>query len=380
MRHRSFSLLLALGLGACASPPPYPPAVESVVRVPFDVELGGFPSHGELVHPRPGGQHGDGPWPIVLLLAGNGPHDMDVTLRTPDGPVTLFAQIADTLAARGCAVVRYHKRFVRGPGSFDARFWREQSTPAFVADAGTVLAKVASLPGCDPRRVFLYGWSEGTAVAAQLAVERGDIAGLVLQGPVGLPWRDMVRFWIEGVGLPYALGDGATVTGDGLGKALRGQGGLVAKLGASFLADPAAAPGSVRVSRRVDTDGDGQLDPVREVQPALDAMLDFAFSPIGNVYVYAPGRTVPIVTEQASKLRMPVLILQGENDASTPKAGAVALADALRAAGNADTTLRLLPGCGHTLGAAASLADDHGRAPAEAVLVDVAHWILGRAR
>lgn len=380
MRFCSFSLLLALGLCACASPPPYPPVVEAVVRVPFDVELGGFPSHGELVHPRPGGQHGAGPWPTVLLLAGNGPHDMDVTLRTPDGPVTLFAQIADTLAARGLAVVRYHKRFVRGPGSFDVRFWREQSTPAFVADAATVLAKAATLPGCDAGRVYLYGWSEGTAVAAQLAVERGDIDGLVLQGPVGLPWRDMVRFWIEGVGLPYALGDGTAVTDDGLGTAMRGQGGLVAKLGASFLADPTSGPGSVRVSRRVDTDGDGQLDPVREVQPALDAMLDFAFSPMGNVYVYAPGRTVPTVTEQASKLRMPVLILQGENDASTPKAGAVALAEALRAAGNADTTLRLLPGCGHTLGPAASLADDHGRAPAEAVLVDVAHWIAARAR
>ncbi|MFO1032024.1 MAG: alpha/beta fold hydrolase [Planctomycetota bacterium] len=381
MRYRSFSLLLAFGLGACASPPPYPPVVEAIERVPFDVELGGFPSHGELVHPRPGGQHGAGPWPIVLLLAGNGPHDMDVTLRTPDGPVTLFAQIADTLAARGCAVVRYHKRFVRGPGSFDVRFWREQSTPAFVADAQTVLAKAATLPGCDPGRVYLYGWSEGTAVAAQLAVERGDVDGLVLQGPVGLPWRDMVRFWIEGVGLPYALGDGPAVTGEGLGKALRGQGGLVAKLGASFLADVARVPGGlVRVSPRVDTDGDGQLDPAREVQPALDAMLDFAFSPMGNVYVYAPGRTVPTVTEQASKLRMPVLILQGENDASTPKAGAEALAEALRAAGNVDTTLRLLPGCGHTLGPAASLVDDHGRAPAEAVLVEVAHWIAARAR
>lgn len=374
------SLLVLAFVSCSASPTAVPAPVEAVVRVPFDVELGGFPSHGELVHPRPGGLHGPGPWPVVLLLAGNGPHDMDVTLRTPDGPVKLFAQIADTLAARGLAVVRYHKRFVRGPGSFDVRFWREQSTPAFVADAATVLAKVTTMPGCDPRRVYLYGWSEGTAVAAQLAVERGDVDGLVLQGPVGQPWRDMVRFWIEGVGLPYALGDEPAVTSEGLTKALRGNGGLVAKLGASFLADPGAPAGTVRVSSRVDSDGDGQLDPVREVQPALEAMLDFAFSPMGNAYIYAPGRTVPTVTEQARKLRMPVLILQGENDASTPKAGGVALAEALRAAGNADTTLRLLPGCGHTLGPAAALADDHGRAPAEAVLVDVAHWIAARAR
>lgn len=373
--------LLAAACGSApVSPVPVEPAVAEVVRVPFEVDADGWRTAAELVHPAANGPHGKGPFPVVLLLCGNGPHDMDVTLPGPGGTVKLFAQVSDTLAARGFAVVRYHKRFVRGPGKVDPRFWREQSTIRFTADADRVLQAALRMAPCDGQRLFLYGWSEGTAVAAQLAVERGDVDGLVLHGAVGLPWRDMVRFWIEGVGLPLAQGaDGGAVTTEELTAALRGKAGMVAKLGASFLADPMQPGVPLRPSRLLDGDADGVLDVDREVLPHLDAMLDFAFSPQGNVYVYAPGRTVPTVSEQATKLPMPVLILQGEHDASTPVASGRALAAALRAAGNGDVTLWELAGLGHTLGPAASLVDDCGRAPAAATLLPIAGWLAAHA-
>lgn len=387
MRSPSSSVLAFLLLAACNSVPrdaevpgDLPLAVAQVTRVAFEVDLGGWTSKAELVHPVVGEAHGSGPWPVVLLVCGNGPHDMDVTLPGKDGG-KLFARIADVLAARGCAVVRYHKRFVRGPGDVDARFWREQSTPQFVADANKVLQQALTLPPCDAQRLFVYGWSEGTAVGARLAVERGDVDGLVLQGPVGLSWRDSVRFWIEQVALPYAAGpDGGSITAKELADALAGNGGMVAKLGSRFFADPTPGPDGMRVSTLLDTDGDGALDPDREVRPRLDEMLDFAFSPFGNVYVYADGRTVPDVTAQAAQLPMPVLILQGENDASTPRAGGHALAAALRAAGNRDVDLRELPGRGHTLGPAASLVDDRGRLPDDATLLPIAGWLARHAR
>jgi len=379
--------LVALCATACSAPPgpattarEAPPAAATLQRVPFEVDLGGWQSRAELVHPAPGDVHGNGPWPVVLLVCGNGPHDMDVTLPGKDGG-KLFALLADTFAARGFAVVRYHKRFVRGPGDFDARFWREQSTPQFVADANQVLQQALTLAPCDRERLFVHGWSEGTAVGARLAIERGDVDGLVLQGPVGLSWRDTVRFWIERVGMPYAAGaDGGSITARELGAALTGDGGMVAKLGASFFADPKRGPDGVRVSTRLDTDGDGALDPDREVRPRLDELLDFAFSPFGNVHVYADGRTVPEVTAQASQLQMPVLILQGEHDASTPLEGGRALAAALRAAGNRDVELCELAGRGHTLGPAASLVDDRGRIPDAATLLPIAAWLAAHAR
>jgi hypothetical protein len=388
MRSLPLLVLLALGLSGCRSAPvdgPMPAAPvlavdTALVREPFEVDLGGWTTQAELVHPNAAGPHGGGPWPVVLLLSGNGPHDMDVTLPGPNGSVKLFAQLGDVLAARGCAVVRYHKRFVKGPGRFDARFWKQQSTVQFTADAGRVLARALQFAACDPQRVFVYGWSEGTAVAAQLACDRGDIRGLVLQGPVGLPWREMVRGWIVDVGLPYAQGaDGGVITAGELAAAQRGPGGAVAKLAASFFTEPGAFGAPVKVNVRLDQNGDSVLDPTDEVLPQVDAMLDFAFAPGGNAYIYADGRTVPTVTEQAPRLSMPVLILQGEHDASTPQRGAHALAAALRAAGNQDVTLSVLPGAGHTLGPAASMIDDCGRAPAEAALVPIAQWLAARA-
>jgi len=377
-------------LGACgtagraAPAEPAELAVAELTRVPFTVDLGGWSSRAELVHPVGHGPYGSGPYPVVLLIHGNGPHDMDCTLPgaagKPDEKVQLFAEIAQTLAARGMAVVRYDKRFVRGPGRFDARFWRGQSTLQFTRDAGTVLEQALAMAPCDAQRVFVYGWSEGTAIAAALATQRDDLDGLVLQGPVGLPYRAMVRSWIEEVGVPYAQGpDGGAVTAAKLLAAQRGDGGTVAKLAASFLCEPAAFGAPPKVSSRIDQDGDGELDPDREIRPAIDAIVDYCFSPVGNCYIYAEGRTVPPVTEVADKLHLPVLILQGENDASTPLRSGQTLAAALRSAGNADVTLLQLPCLGHTLGPAASLFDDHGRAPDDAVLRTAARWLTARA-
>jgi pimeloyl-ACP methyl ester carboxylesterase len=374
--------LALLAVAACRSAPEpvLVPVVGETVRQPFEVDLGGWQSAAELVHPAADGPHGAGPYPVVLLIHGNGPHDMDATMRGPDGTTKLFAQIADVLAARGFAVVRYHKRFVKGAGRFDARFWSEQSTFVFTEDAGKVLDAAFALPACDRQRVFLYGWSEGTAVAAALAAARSDIDGLVLQGVVGLPYREMVRSWILDVGLPYATDENGQVTAASLQAALRGAGGLVAKLGASFFTDAGARmTGRIEVSALLDVDGDGVLDPEREIRPASEAMLDFAFGPQGNVHVYAEGRTVPPVGDQAEQLHeLPLLILQGENDASTPLRSAHAVGRAWRDAGSPDATVWAFSGLGHTLGPAASLVDDCGRAPAEATLAPVAGWLAAR--
>jgi hypothetical protein len=51
----------------------------------------------------------------------------------------------------------------------------------------------------------------------------------------------------------------------------------------------------------------------------------------------------------ARKVRVPVLILQGETDRQVPASEARKLADALRAAGNRRVTLRTFPGMNHLL-------------------------------
>ncbi|MEM9666342.1 MAG: alpha/beta fold hydrolase [Bacteroidota bacterium] len=372
------ALLLACGPAASwAAVPAGLVDSSAVVALPFSVDLGGFTTQAELTYPAPRGSFGEGPYPLVLLIHGNGPQDMDATLPGPRQSLRLFRDLAQTLSAHGLAVARYHKRYVTGPNQFDARFWAEQSTRQFADDAEAVLDAARALDLVDEGQVFLYGWSEGTAIGAAVAARRDDIEGLVLHGAVGLPYREMARHWVAEVGAAYArsFAPSDTITAESLQQAAAGPGGLVAKLGAAFLTDP-----SVRqtwtwaVSSYVDADADGTLSPA-EVDGHLDEVLDYMFSPAGNLYVYAPGRTVPTVTEQAAALDMPVLILQGEHDASTPPASARRLAEALQAAGHTAVTLREYAGLGHTLGSATSAIDDLTRPMAPHVAADVAAWL-----
>jgi pimeloyl-ACP methyl ester carboxylesterase len=191
----------------------------------------------------------------------------------------------------------------------------------------------------------------------------------------------MVRSWIEDVGVPYAQGkDGGTVTSEKLAAAFEGKGGMVAKLGASFLAEPMLPGASVRVSSRIDSDGNGELGPETEIKASMDAMLDFAFSRLGNVHLYSPGKTLPTVTEQAAKLKLPILVLQGVNDASTSLLSGRTLAVALKASGNDRVKLMEFPGLGHTLGAASSVFDDLGRSPDTETILPICEWIRAQSR
>lgn len=374
---------LVVVVAACATrvAPPAPLAVAATTRTSLVVELGnGLTTAAEVVFPAPGGAHGDGPYPVVLMIAGNGPHDMDTTMPGPGGATTLFRDVAEIWAERGFATVRYHKRRVKGPGKFDARFWREQSTETFSKDANKVLDAALVLPQCDKERVCVFGWSEGTVVGAALAIERGDVRAIVFQGPVAMPYRELVRSWIVDVGLPYARGTGTAIDADSLRAATRGNGGMVSKLTASWFADPSRGFGPPAVNPRFDTNGDGALDAETEASAAVEPILDWAFSPQGACWIYAPGRVLPQVVEQAPRLRMPTLILQGDHDASTPLRGARALEAALRESGNTRAELRVFENCGHSLGTASSLIDDAMRKPDAAIFVGAAEWLAASLR
>ena len=53
-----------------------------------------------------------GPWPVVLLISGSGPTDRDGNSAMLSGPNNGLRQLAEALAARGIASLRYDKRGV----------------------------------------------------------------------------------------------------------------------------------------------------------------------------------------------------------------------------------------------------------------------------
>lgn len=356
-------------------------AQDAVFRQDLTITLGDFEAAAQLTAPSVG----TGPFPTVILLHGSGPADMDFTYTAPDGTLVsaIFKDIADFLPTQGIAVLRFNKRYVSGAGESDFARYFNLTLEDLLADASAVLDAARANPLVRADKIFLYGWSEGSAVAAALAAQRpGDVAGLILQGAVARPWRDLFLTQINNVALPFLRGfapDGQ-LTPVRLAEAALFNAGVVAKLGVVYTLDISFyETNDYRVNGFLDADKDGVLNLDTEFAPRVAEMVDVNLSAQGFLAQYGPERpTLPPVNEQAARLPMPVLILQGENDANTQVIDALLLLDALTTAGNLDVTLKTYPGLGHTLGPAADLVDDAFR-PIDALpLADTAAWVLAR--
>lgn len=126
-----------------------------------------------------------GKLPAVLLIHGSTPADLDFTVMGEGGqPLSsIFRDISGALGARGIAVLRYNKHYVSGPGQVDyQKFYGQADLNTFLKDAETALNAMKRDPRVDPRRIFVYGWSEGSSVAAQLVRDHPEVRGLILQG------------------------------------------------------------------------------------------------------------------------------------------------------------------------------------------------------
>lgn len=380
---KSFRGIICLGLLMACVPGIVASAHNAgITREPFQIALGGFHAQGEMTYPAAG----DGPFPTIILVHGSGPADMNNTISTVDlttgqlkDSSANFADIADFLSERGFTVIRYNKRFVNGPNDADyMRYSMEVDLPTLAEDLITVLDFALLHPYVANDAIYFYGWSEGSTVAAHVAVDNEKVAGLILQTPVALPWRETFETQIYDVGVPFlqsTVGDGF-VTDEVLLQVYSGnEGGMVAKSIANYVVDGEAAQvGLIKINPLLDLDGDGKLSIEDEIIPGLEFILDFAFSEMGYFSIYSPDRALPILLDQVDSLRLPTLILQGEHDANTPAYGARRLADALDAAG-VDVTLKMYSGLGHSLGPAESTIMDEFAPIAQEPLHDLLEWL-----
>jgi fermentation-respiration switch protein FrsA (DUF1100 family) len=159
---------------------------------------------------------------------------------------------------------------------------------------------------------------------------------------------------------------------------VQGNAGLVALGGLSYIADPEVmAQNQLAINPFFDADENGAIDIQEELLPNLRAYLDQLFAQGGPFAMYAPERALPVVSEHAADLRLPLLILQGENDANVPAFGAQLL-DVLLV-GNPDRTLLLYEGLGHSLGEAPSVVADNFGPMADSPVEDLALWLVQQA-
>lgn len=115
-----------------------------------------------------------GPVPAVLMLHGFG--------SSRDEVGGLYARTAAALAEQGIASLRIDfQGFGRSAGDTGAHSVDRQN-----ADALTGLDALAAMPGVDPARLGVLGFSFGGGAAIQLAAERpDDVRSLVLWSSVG---------------------------------------------------------------------------------------------------------------------------------------------------------------------------------------------------
>ena len=167
-----------------ASAPPAAPADASITRHrEREVTIGatGVPLPGLLTLPE-----GQGPFAAVILVHGSGPHDRDETI----GPNKPFLDLADGLAARGLAVLRYEKRTMARADLFaHAGFTVDDET---VDDALAAAAFLRTQADIDPRRIHVAGHSLGAMMAPRIGQRDPAIAGLILLAPPASKLEDIV--------------------------------------------------------------------------------------------------------------------------------------------------------------------------------------------
>jgi uncharacterized protein len=158
---------------------------QQTVRNPTDVDVkipaAGFGLAGTITTPAAQGRLRH---PAVVLVAGSGPIERDAMVAG----IPLFAQLAAQLSDRDFVVLRYDKR---GTGQSGGR--TERVTLQDYADDVVAAVKwLAKRKDVDPERIFVVGHSEGAAIGMLAAAAEKKIEGLVLMSGMAIPGRELI--------------------------------------------------------------------------------------------------------------------------------------------------------------------------------------------
>jgi hypothetical protein len=264
---------------------------------------------GTLVRPAQRGGPG------LVLMAGSGPTDRDWNSPLMPGKNGSAKLLAEALAKRGVAVLRFDKAAVGGN-----KIALDKLTLDTYRDEGrAALAFLRTQPDIDAHHLFIAGHSEGGLHAIRVAVAEGDqIAGLLLLSSAGRRLVDVLTTQLDRQ-LEAALPkDAAQTEIASLHKALD-----------DFMA-----------GRPVDPKTASSLPPIQQLIAGLVAPVQsklvrdlFAFDPIGA----------------APNVKAPIFVFNGGKDVQVdPELDAKRLDAALRAAHH-DVTLVIAPDANHVL-------------------------------
>jgi hypothetical protein len=230
---------------------------------------------------------GVGPFPAIVTISGSGQQDRDEFIPLAGG-IRLFRQVADTLGRRGIAVLRLDDRGV-GASTGDAP---SSTTADFADDIRAAVAYLRTRRDIDGTRIGLLGHSEGGIIAPMVASTDAGIRAVILLAAPASKGADISKAQNR-----YAI--------DRMPK-------LSAAQRDSLYA--------VAVT---------QIDGTVSDNPWVRWWMQYDPAPA------------------ARAVKVPALIVHGATDRQVPASEAEKLAALIRSSGNADVTVRVLPGVNH---------------------------------
>ncbi|RZJ80965.1 MAG: DUF3887 domain-containing protein [Flavobacterium sp.] len=124
-------------------------------------------------------------FPVVVLVHGSGPSDMDGTV----GPNKPLKDIATGLASKGIGSVRYVKRTVIYQAEFSNAFTVKEEV---MDDAVAAIALAKTVKGADLKNIYLFGHSLGGMLAPRIATLAPDLKGIIIAAAPARKLTDII--------------------------------------------------------------------------------------------------------------------------------------------------------------------------------------------
>ena len=351
------------------------PFIQTVKSRDLVIDLGnGIKTNAQLTIPAVG----NGPFPGVLLVAGSGAIDMNVTI-SPD--VKPFWHIAQYLSERGFVVLRYDKRGVGVNGTIiDTNVWGNATFDDLKNDAAKALNILTEQPEVDPDKITLIGHSEGTMIIPRLAIDLNNnnnnnstgnltkVANIVLMSTVAQNLFDLLHAQVVDDTLAYAhqvLDKNHT--------------------GSFSIREPIELPElSEGVATYFGNSTTGYIDIENELKPLLEQVFENITS--GDTEAKCPVGTCPLWIRSHGELEptlsfignvsnsTDILMMNGENDSQSTVQQAFLLEQRLTEVNHPDHTLITYSDLGHLFSPSSQWFTEFG--PMEQyVLSDLHRWL-----
>ncbi len=272
-----------------------------------------------------------GPFPAVVLISGSGPQNRDEEILGHKP----FLVLADHLTRKGIAVLRFDDR---GVGKSGGDF-KSATTEDFASDVLAAVQFLKTRSEIDARQIGLVGHSEGGLIAPMVAARSRDVAFIVLLAGPALPGERILLLQKALIMKAEGASDSLVALDRRMSEEIfsiikREPDEVAAR--EKILAYDQEAWEAVpeELKQEAEKYGDHRSGLMRGLQMSLTPWFRFFLT-------YDPGPTLQKVT-------CPVLALYGEKDLQVPAGeNRPALAAALKAGGNREVTIEILPGLNH---------------------------------